>query len=51
MSPRRRKRKTTVRVPNPKAPVRGRLRTPPHQVHRTGKSYRRKPKHRHREVQ
>ena len=44
MSPRK-KRNVTVRVPNPDAPVRGRLKTPPHKVHRSRKSYRRKPKH------
>jgi hypothetical protein len=44
MSPRK-KRKVTVRVPNPDAPVRGRLKTPPHKVHRSRKSYRRRAKH------
>lgn len=42
---RTRKKKLTVRVPNPDAPVRGRLKTPPHKVHRSKKTYRRKPKH------
>jgi hypothetical protein len=50
MSPRK-KRKVTVRVPNPDAPVRGRLKTPPHKVHRSRKSYRRKPKHPKRETE
>jgi hypothetical protein len=36
----------TVRVPNPDAPVRGRLKTPPHKVHRSKKGYRRRAKHR-----
>ena len=39
------KRKLTVRVPNPKAPVKGRLKTPPHQVHKSAKQYRRREKH------
>lgn len=43
---RRGKKKLTVRVPNPKAPVKGRLKTPPHKVHRTKKAYRRREKHR-----
>jgi hypothetical protein len=34
-----------VRVPNPKAPVKERLDTPTHKVHRSKKAYRRKPKH------
>ena len=46
-----RKRRITVRVPNPDAPVKGRLKTPAHKVHRSKKAYRRKPKHREREVQ
>lgn len=41
----RKKRTISVRVPNPDAPVRGRLKTPPHKVHRSKKGYRRKPKH------
>jgi len=45
MSRTRRKVKLTVRVPNPKAPVKGRLRTPAHKVHKSKKAYRRKPKH------
>src|SRR2546422_7347448 len=36
------KRKLTVRVPNPKAPVKGRLKTPPHKVHKSVKHYRRR---------
>ena len=43
---RRGKVKLTVRVPNPKAPVKGRLRTPAHKVHRSKKAYRRQGKHR-----
>jgi hypothetical protein len=39
------KRKLTVRVPNPKAPVKGRLKTPPHKVHKSAKQYRRREKH------
>ncbi len=39
------KRKVTVRVPNPDAPVRERLKVPSHKVHRSGKQYRRKGKH------
>lgn len=34
-----------VRVPNPKAPVKQRLKTPSHKVHRSKKAYRRTPKH------
>jgi len=34
-----------VRVPNPKAPVKERLKTPSHKVHRSKKAYRRTPKH------
>lgn len=43
---RRQKKKLTVRVPNPKAPVKGRLKTPPHKVHKPKKAYRRREKHR-----
>jgi hypothetical protein len=39
------KRKLTVRVPNPKAPVKGRLKTPPHKVHKSAKQYKRREKH------
>jgi len=45
MSGRNRKR-LTVRVPNPKAPVKERLKTPSHKVHRSKKGYRRREKHR-----
>lgn len=41
----RKKAKLTVRVPNPKAPVKGRLKTPAHQVHKSVKHYRRREKH------
>jgi hypothetical protein len=37
--------KLVVRVPNPRAPVKERLDTPTHKVHRSKKAYRRKPKH------
>lgn len=43
--------KLTVRVPNPDAPVKERLKTPPHKVHRSKKGYRRKPKHPGRELE
>lgn len=43
---RRGKVKITVRVPNPKAPIKGRLRTPAHKVHKSKKAYRRHGKHR-----
>ncbi len=36
----------TVRVPNPHAPVKERLKTPSHKVHRSKKGYRRREKHR-----
>ncbi len=49
MSRRRKKKKLTVRVPNPDAPVRQRLKVPSHKVHRNEKGYRRRPKHRARE--
>src|SRR5207302_1998675 len=35
----------TVRVPNPRAPVKERLKTPSHKVHRHAKQYRRRDKH------
>jgi hypothetical protein len=38
--------KLTVRVPNPEAPVKERLKTPSHKVHRSAKQYRRREKHR-----
>ena len=41
----RKKDKLTVRVPNPKAPVKQRLKTPAHKVHRSAKQYRRREKH------
>lgn len=37
--------KLVVRVPNPNAPLKERLKTPSHKVHRSKKGYRRKPKH------
>ncbi len=43
---RKQKDKVTVRVPNPAAPVKGRLKVPPHKVHRSKKQYRRQEKHR-----
>lgn len=43
---RREKKKLTVRIPNPKAPVKRRLKVPSHKVHRSKKAYQRKPKHR-----
>lgn len=42
---RRKKAKLVVRVPNPDAPVKERLKTPAHQVHKSDKHYRRRPKH------
>ena len=39
------KKKVTVRVPNPDAPVKERLKTPPHQRHRSKKDYQRRGKH------
>ncbi len=41
----RKKRKLTVRVPNPRAPVKERLKTPSHKVHRHAKQYHRREKH------
>jgi hypothetical protein len=43
---RTKKDKVTVRVPNPEAPVKGRLKTPSHKVHRSKKAYQRQEKHR-----
>ncbi len=43
---RKKKDKVTVRVPNPAAPVKGRLKVPPHKVHRSKKQYHRQEKHR-----
>lgn len=37
--------KVVVRVPNPNAPVKERLKTPSHKVHRSKKAYRRRDKH------
>lgn len=45
MSRKRKKDKLVVRVPNPNAPVRERLKTPSHKVHRSKKAYRRRSKH------
>lgn len=45
MSRKREKEKVIVRVPNPDAPVKERLRTPSHKVHRSKKAYRRRSKH------
>ena len=42
---RKKKEKLTVRVPNPDAPVKERLKTPSHKVHRSVKQYRRREKH------
>ncbi len=42
---RKKKGKVVVRVPNPDAPVKGRLKTPPHKVHRSKMQYRRHEKH------
>jgi len=45
MSRKRQKDKVVVRVPNPDAPVKERLKTPSHKVHRSKKGYRRRDKH------
>ena len=45
MSRKRVKKKLVVRVPNPNAPVKERLKTPAHKVHRSKKAYRRREKH------
>ena len=45
MSRKRDKEKVTIRVPNPNAPVKERLKTPSHKVHRSKKAYRRRGKH------
>jgi hypothetical protein len=47
----RKKDKMTVRVPNPDAPLKGRLKTPSHKVHKSGKQYRRREKHRGRTLE
>lgn len=44
-SRKREKKKVVVRVPNPNAPVKERLKTPSHKVHRSKKAYRRRDKH------
>lgn len=43
---RRKKEKLIIRVPNPNAPARERLKAPAHKVHRSAKQYRRGEKHR-----
>ncbi len=45
MSRKREKEKVVVRVPNPKAPVKERLKTPSHTPHRSKKAYRSREKH------
>lgn len=45
MSRRGDKEKIVVRVPNPDAPVKERLKTPAHKVHRSKRAYRRRAKH------
>jgi len=45
LSKKREKKKLVVRVPNPKAPVKERLKTPAHKVHRSKRAYRRRDKH------
>jgi hypothetical protein len=45
VSRKRKKERLLVRVPNPAAPLKERLRTPAHKVHRSKKAYRRTPKH------
>ena len=42
---RKKRDKLTVRVPNPDAPVKERLKTPSHKVHRSKRQYRRREKH------
>ena len=42
---RKKKDKLTVRVPNPEAPVKERLKTPSHKVHKSKKQYHRREKH------
>ena len=48
---RSKKDKMTVRVPNPDAPTKRRLKVPSHKVHRSKKAYRRQAKHRGAEMQ
>jgi len=43
--------KLVVRVPNPNAPLKERLKTPSHKVHRSKKAYRRREKHPRRPVE
>ena len=45
MSKKRQKKKVVVRIPNPNAPVKERLKTPSHKVHRSKRAYRRQEKH------
>jgi hypothetical protein len=45
MKRKREKEKVLIRVPNPDAPVKERLKTPSHKVHRSKKGYQRRPKH------
>ena len=45
MSRKRDKEKMVIRVPNPNAPVKERLKTPSHKVHRSKRGYRRRQKH------
>ena len=45
MSRKRDKEKVVIRVPNPRAPVKERLKTPSHKVHLSKKAYRRREKH------
>jgi hypothetical protein len=42
---RTKKDKVTVRVPNPNAPTKRRLKVPSHKVHKSKKAYRRRSKH------
>lgn len=42
---RRDQKKLTVRVPNPDAPVKRRLKVPAHKVHKSKRTYRRREKH------
>src|SRR5439155_24457619 len=45
VSRKREKEKVVIRVPNPKALVKERLKTPSHKVHRSKKAYQRREKH------
>jgi len=51
MTRRRDREKVVIRVPNPNAPVKERLKTPSHKVHRSKKGYRRREKHRRSSVE